>query len=96
MEISELPAADFETRNAEALTKFWFLAEEGADAMQVTVVYDGASFEEGTVRRLAEDLRLVVEAVGREPGVRINRLRLGGQGRRAAAVGKVTIELGTH
>ena len=96
LEISELPAAEIETRNAEALTQFWFLAEEGTDAMQMTVVYNGASFTEGTVRHLADDLRAIVEAVAQEPGVRINRLHLGGQMPPAVAAQKVTITLGTH
>jgi amino acid adenylation domain-containing protein len=96
LEISELTGAEIEAGNAEALTQFWFLAQEGTDAMQMTVVYDGASFEESTVRHLAEDLRAIVELVAEEPDVRINRLRLGRQVKRAPAPGKVTIELGMH
>ncbi|MET0647638.1 MAG: amino acid adenylation domain-containing protein [Pyrinomonadaceae bacterium] len=96
LEISALPDVEVETRSAEALTRFWFLAEEGDDAMQMTVVYDGASFEEGTVRRLAEDLGAVVAAVAEDPGVRVNRLRLGRPAGRPAAAAKVTIELGTY
>ncbi|MDQ3918642.1 MAG: condensation domain-containing protein, partial [Acidobacteriota bacterium] len=96
VEISELPGTDIETQNAEALTQFWFLGEEGPDALRMTVVYDGASFEESTMRRLAEDLCSIVEAVGQDPGVRINRLQLSRQVRSAVGAGKVTIELGTH
>jgi amino acid adenylation domain-containing protein len=96
LEISELPGTEIEARNAEALTQFWFLAEEGTDAMQMTVVYNGASFEESTVRHLAEDLRSIIEAIAQDPGVRINRFRLSRQAKRAVAAQKVTIELGTH
>lgn len=96
VEISELPGIDIETQNAEALTQFWFLGEERPDGIQMTVVYDGARFEESTMRHLGEDLCSIVEAVAQDPGVRINRLQLSRQVKGAASAGKVIIELGTH
>ncbi|MDX6528654.1 MAG: hypothetical protein QOH41_944 [Blastocatellia bacterium] len=93
--ISELRSTEIETQNVEALTQFWFLAEPAADAIEMTVVYNGARFNESTVQRLAEDLRVIIASVARDPDVRINRLRLSQKVKRAT-VGKVTIELATH
>jgi len=94
LEISELRSREIETQNAEALTQFWFLAEQGDDAMEMTIVYNGARFTESTVQRMAEDLQAIVASVARDPDVRINRLRLSQKVKRATAA-KVTIELAT-
>jgi non-ribosomal peptide synthetase component F len=94
LDISEQRSREIETQNAEALTQFWFLAEQGDDAMEMTIVYNGARFTENTVQRLAEDLRAIIASVARDPDVRINRLRLSQKVKRATA-GKVVIELAT-
>jgi amino acid adenylation domain-containing protein len=95
LRIVELPSGEIETRNAEAFTHFWFLGERVADAVEMTVVYNGERFKESTVQRLAEDLQAIVGNVARDPGIRVNRLRLGRQVKRTA-VPKITIDLATH
>jgi amino acid adenylation domain-containing protein len=92
--ISEMRSREIETQHAEALTQFWFLAEQGDDEMEITIVYNGARFTESTVQRLAEDLQAILASVARDPDVRINRLRLSQKVKRATAA-KVTIELAT-
>jgi hypothetical protein len=61
----------------------------------MTVVYNGERFKESTVQRLSDDLQAIVVNVARDPGVRVNRLQLSRQVKRAA-VPKITIELATH
>lgn len=95
LEISELPGSEIEIRNAEAFTQFWFLGERAADAVELTVVYNGERFKESTVQRLAEDLQAIVANVARDSGVRVSRLRLSRQLKRAATP-KITIDLATH
>lgn len=95
LEISELPGSEIEIRNAEAFTQFWFLGERAADAIELTVVYNGERFKESTVQRLAEDLQAIVANVARDSGVRVSRLRLSRQLKRAATP-KITIDLATH
>ncbi len=85
LDISELPGSEIEIRNAEAFTQFWFLGERAADAIEMTVVYNGERFKESTVQRLAEDLQAIIANVARDPGVRVSRLRLSRQLKRAAA-----------
>jgi amino acid adenylation domain-containing protein len=95
LEISELRGSEIEIRNAEAFTQFWFLGERAADAVELTVVYNGERFKESTVQRLAEDLQAIVANVARDSGVRVSRLRLSRQLKRAPTP-KITIDLATH
>jgi non-ribosomal peptide synthetase component F len=93
LEISEAAGADVELRNAEALTDFWFVGEPGPEVIDMTLVYNGNLYREATARRLCEDLAVVVESVGRDPGTRIHGFRLG-PARTRTVTEKITIELG--
>jgi len=91
LRMTQIPDIDIETDNPEALTDFWFVADQCEAGIEVMIVYNGSLFKPETVERLAEDLTVVVQTVTRDPEVVISDIRFSSQP--APLTRKVSIDI---
>jgi amino acid adenylation domain-containing protein len=89
--ISPIAGLQVDTENPEALTDFWFIAEQTAAGIDMLIVYNGALFRAATAERLAEDFVDILRAVTEDPQCVIADIRLSSNP--DPTIEKVTIDI---